>query len=207
MQHPAQLSYHTFGFRPILWQKSVLKKRIGCRLRRCANLTVPTLYSNVQPFPQKKIEVLWPLLTSAALCISIRAYLRLRLSQISPGKNADLHPMYLPHLPPKIPGSGRALFCFANSPTLNGLLCGFCSSGQDFAASFLQIPTHDGHPCYWLILLAAKRIADLHRRVCAHAGRTNTSAAPKLIGAALNVACRLKFMSLEIHFKPSCRLK
>jgi len=80
--------------------------------------------------------------------------------------------MYLPHLPPKIPGSGRALFCFANSPTLNGLLCDFCSSGQDFAASFLQIPTHDGHPCYWLILLAAKRIADLHRRVCAHAGRT-----------------------------------
>jgi len=131
-------------------------------------------YSNVQPFPQKKnSKVLWPLLTSAALCLSIRAYLRLRLAQISPGKNADLHPMHPPHLPPSVPGSGRASFCLANSPTLDGLLCDFCSSGQDFAASFLQIPPHDGHPCSWLILLAAKRIADFHRRVCAHAGRTS----------------------------------
>ena len=75
----------------------------------------------------KKIEVLWLLLTSAAICISIRAYLRLRLSQISPGKNTDLHPMYLPHLPPKDPGSGWALFCFANSPSLSGLDMRFLS--------------------------------------------------------------------------------
>ena len=27
------------------------------------------------------------------------------------------------------------------------LICGFCSSMQDFAYSFLQIPPHDGHPC------------------------------------------------------------
>ena len=27
------------------------------------------------------------------------------------------------------------------------LLCDFCSSGQCFAFSFLQIPPHDGHPC------------------------------------------------------------
>ena len=27
------------------------------------------------------------------------------------------------------------------------LLCGFCSSGQCFAFSFLQIPPRDGHPC------------------------------------------------------------
>lgn len=173
MQHSAQLSCLTFGFRPIFQQEPASKKkRVGCRLSLRANLTVPTLFSNVRPFPEKKIQVLWPLLTSAALCISIRAYLRLRLSQISPGKNTDLHPMYLPHLPPEIPGSGWASFCYANSPTSNGLLCDFCPSGQDFAASFLQIPPHGGHPCSWLILLAAKRIADLHRRVCAHAGHT-----------------------------------
>jgi hypothetical protein len=98
---------------------------------------------------------------------------RLWLSQISPGKNADLHPMYLPHLPPCAPDSGGASFCLANSPAQNGLICGFCSSGQDFAAGFLQIPPHDGHPCLGLTLLAVKRVADLHRRVSAHAGRTN----------------------------------
>ena len=27
------------------------------------------------------------------------------------------------------------------------LVCDFCSSGQCFAFSFLQIPPHDGHPC------------------------------------------------------------
>ena len=97
---------------------------------------------------------------------------RFRPTQISPGKNADLHPMSLPHLPPCAPGSGRVLFCHANSPTHHGLICDFCSSGRDFAAGFLQIPPHDGHPCLGLILLAAKRIADFHRRVCAHAGRT-----------------------------------
>jgi hypothetical protein len=100
---------------------------------------------------------------------------RFRLTQISPGKNADLHPMYLPHLPQCAPGSGRVSFCFANSPAHHGLICGFCSSGRDFAAGFLQIPPHDGHPCLGLILLAAKRIADSHRRVCARAGRTNKS--------------------------------
>lgn len=103
---------------------------------------------------------------------------RFRLSQISPGKNADLHPMYLPHLPPCAPGSGRVLFRLANSPTHHGLICDFCSSGRDFAADFLQIPPHDGHPCLWLILLAAKRIADFHRPVCAHAGRTKIKKAP-----------------------------
>ena len=28
-----------------------------------------------------------------------------------------------------------------------GLVCGSCSSDQEFAYSFLQIPPHDGHPC------------------------------------------------------------
>ncbi len=77
-----------------------------------------------------------------------------------------------PHLPPCTPGSGRASFCHANSPVHHGLICGFCSSGQGFADGFLQIPPRDGHPCRWLTLLAAKRVADLHRPVCARAGRT-----------------------------------
>ena len=119
--------------------------------------------------------VWFPTMTSADLCrpcFGTRSYPRLRPSQISPGKNNNLLPMYPPHLPPCAPGSGRASFCLANSPALHGLICGFCSSGRDFAASFLQIPTHVGHPCFWLTLLAAKRVADLNRRVVAHAGRT-----------------------------------
>jgi len=35
----------------------------------------------------------------------------------------------------------------AFSPEWDCLLCGFCSSGQDFAFGFLQIPPHGGHPC------------------------------------------------------------
>jgi hypothetical protein len=82
-------------------------------------------------------------------------------------------PMYLPHLPPCAPGSGWASFCFANSPAHNGLVCDFCSSSKGFAAGFLQIiPPLDGHPCLRLTLLAAKRVADFNRQVCAHAGRT-----------------------------------
>ena len=124
------------------------------------------------PSLKKNSEVLWPLLTSAALCLGTRAYLHLQLSQISPGKNANLHPIYPPHLPSCAPGSGRASFCYANSPAQNGLICDFCSSGQGFAAGFLQIPPRSGHPCLGLTLLAAKRVADFHRRVSARAGRT-----------------------------------
>mgnify|MGYP007126306988 FL=1 len=153
------------------------KTRVGCFLNLRVNLTVQTLYANVQPFPQINFEALWPLLTSAALCLGTCAYLRLRLSQLSPGKNANLHPMHPPHLPPCAQGSGRVSFCCANSPAHSGLVCGFCSSGRDFAAGFLQIPPRDGHPCLWLTLLAVKRVADFHRQVCAHAGRTKSGTA------------------------------
>ena len=104
-------------------------------------------------------------------------------------QNANLHPMHPPHLPQCVPDSNRALFCLANSPAHSGLVCGFCSSGRDFAAGFLQIPPRDGHPCLWLILLAAKRIADFHHRVSAHAGRTKTK--------AHNLLCGLSFSAKE----------
>ena len=49
-----------------------------------------------------------------------------------------------------------------------------CSSGQMFAAGFLQIPPHDGHPCLGLYytLPAIGRVTDLHRLENVHAGRT-----------------------------------
>jgi hypothetical protein len=53
-------------------------------------------------------------------------------------------------------------------------LCGFCSSGQDFASSFLQIPPRDGHLCFQLTVPTAKPVTDLHRQVIVHAGHTDT---------------------------------
>ena len=43
---------------------------------------------------------------------------------------------------------GFALFCKLTH-TLS-LVCGSCSSAQDFASGFLQIPPHGGHPCLQL---------------------------------------------------------
>src|SRR5690606_2743697 len=41
-------------------------------------------------------------------------------------------------------------------------------------SGFLQIPPRDGHPCLWLTVPTAKPVADFHRLVIAHAGRTTT---------------------------------
>ena len=103
--------------------------------------------------------------------------------QTSPGKGSDnLHPIQPPHLHCKVRAvrSGSVLFlpdiwtsfCLANSSALQCLICDFCSSARDFASGFLQIPPRDGHPCLWLTLPAAIRVADFHRQVIAHAGRT-----------------------------------
>jgi len=63
------------------------------------------------------------------------------------GKTHDLHPIYPPHLLPHLPDGYRALSLYALSPKCGCLICGFCSSGRDFAYSFLQIPGRPGHPC------------------------------------------------------------
>jgi len=45
---------------------------------------------------------------------------------------------------------------------LYGLICNSYSSGRGFAADFLQIPPHDGHPCLKLMVATANPIADFH---------------------------------------------
>ncbi|MBO7103824.1 MAG: hypothetical protein J6W02_09095 [Bacteroidaceae bacterium] len=35
-------------------------------------------------------------------------------------------------------------------PLPKALVSSFCTSGQMFAYGFLQIPPHDGHPCFRL---------------------------------------------------------
>lgn len=46
-----------------------------------------------------------------------------------------------------LPDDYWALKILAFSPEWHCLVCGFCSSGRDFACGFLQIPPRDGHPC------------------------------------------------------------
>lgn len=48
---------------------------------------------------------------------------------------------------PTLPDDYRALKISAFSPGWDCLVCGFCSSGREFACSFLQIPPRGGHPC------------------------------------------------------------
>ena len=60
--------------------------------------------------------------------------------QTSQGKTRDFRPICPPHLLPSGPGDYRASDLFASSPTDGCLICGSCSSGRDFAFSFLQTP-------------------------------------------------------------------
>ena len=76
--------------------------------------------------------------------------------ETSPVKNDNFHPIYLLHLPWWIRTvSDFVLFGKLIHPTL-GLICSFYSSGQEFAAGFLQIPPCDGHPCLKLTLPTVK---------------------------------------------------
>jgi len=44
---------------------------------------------------------------------------------------------------------------------------------RDFAAGFLQIPPHGGHPCLELTVPTTKPVRDFHPIAIAHVGRTN----------------------------------
>ena len=47
-------------------------------------------------------------------------------------------------------------------------------------SDFLQIPSHDGHPCLWLTVPTAKSVADFHHQVITHAERTIKTEAASL---------------------------
>ena len=107
--------------------------------------------------------------------------LLLRTCETSPGKNNDLRLIYLPHLRRKV----RAVSDFVLSgklvrltlPSMRFLFVRprLCPQRyfQTSESGFLQIPPHNGHPCLWLTVPTAKSVADFHRQVVAHAGRTS----------------------------------
>ena len=99
----------------------------------------------VQPFPKlsrKKNSG-----TMASADFSWQALLR--ASEVHPPHVHETSP-YLLDLLRAFPYSYRTLICVVISSMPTSLISSFCSSGQMFAAGFLQIPTRDGHPCPWL---------------------------------------------------------
>ena len=92
--------------------------------------------------------------------------------ETSPGKNAVFLSMCLPHLLPAISSSYWTLSCTAPLSSLPAL-CDFCSSGQRFAYTFLQIPPHDGHPwCSAVSFPLLGRIRNFHPLATCAARRT-----------------------------------
>ncbi len=75
--------------------------------------------------------------------------------QISQGKTRDFPPTYPPHIRRLDPNDIGLQVYAPPRPSRRRLVCGSCSSGQEFAfvhapalvALTLQIPPHDGHPC------------------------------------------------------------
>ena len=64
---------------------------------------------------------------------------------------------------------------FGGDSTLIQLVCLICaswSSGQHFALGFLQIPSHDGHPCLQLMIPLIGLIGNFHPLEICHANRT-----------------------------------
>jgi len=67
--------------------------------------------------------------------------------QISQGKTRDFPPTYPPHIRRIGPDDIGLRVYSPSRPPRRRLVCGSCSSGQEFACRFLQIPSRDGHPC------------------------------------------------------------
>lgn len=67
--------------------------------------------------------------------------------QTSQGKTRDFPPTYPPHIRRSGPDDIGLRVYWPSCPPGRRLVCGSCSSGQEFAYHFLQIPPRGGHPC------------------------------------------------------------
>ena len=75
------------------------------------------------------------------------------------------------------------------------LISSFCTSGQMFAASFLQIPTLDGHPCSWLYTSryrACYGLAPLRECSCWANTKKSRPANADLLGAENETRARVR---------------
>ena len=121
--------------------------------------------------------VLWPLLTSCGSLL-LRIFFLPCVRKTSPGTHT-----FFPSLPAAFTVSDSVqLLGFILSWKLAlayGLICDFYSSGQRFAAAFLQILPHGRHP--WLKLYPSRCRADSGLspfRTCAHRAHTRNASHP-----------------------------
>ena len=153
-------------------------QRLGRELMTPAELAPSEIYLGltiVRPFPVF-FPVLWPLLTSCGSLL-LRIFLPC-VRKTSPGTHT-----FFPSLPAAFTVSDSVqLLGFILSWKLAlayGLICDFYSSGQRFAAAFLQILPHGRHP--WLKLYPSRCRADSGLspfRTCAHRAHTKNASEP-----------------------------
>ena len=109
-------------------------------------------FQRVQPFADWLSRLVWPLLTSAHHEGTNYKSLAPGFRPVREGRSPRvMRVTFIPYtrrIYTRIFLNGYwALKIFAFSPRCDCLVCDFCSSGQDFACSFLQIPGRPGHPC------------------------------------------------------------
>ena len=67
-------------------------------------------------------------------------------------------------------GNFWTLVYFATLSVFPSLICGSCPSGQRFAYSFFQIPSHGGHPCCsamcFVVAYAHSGLSPVRKRPC-----------------------------------------
>ena len=119
-----------------------------------SNQKIETAYRwQVQPFVGWLVRLLWHLLTSP--CSSGNVSVTVVLGAHHSGRQTWRPPRVLRATFTLMPAAYTAMPSvqisdFEDISLLirhDRLVCDFCSSGQRFACSFLQIPPHDGHPC------------------------------------------------------------
>ncbi len=127
------------GFRPLLPASGPLTRHL---LKAVGKAVRPP--STCSALRRPVTQLLWPLLTPAApsrrLATPVAHPSPGAGRQASQGKTRDLHPTYPPHLRPGPPGDIGLRVLRPPRPEPGRLLCGSCSSGRDFAYSFLRTP-------------------------------------------------------------------
>ena len=109
--------------------------------------------------------------------------------------------MYLPHLL-VLPATFWTSVPFATLSVFPSLICGSCPSGQRFAYSFFQIPSHGGHPCCsamcFVVAYAHLGLSPIRKRPC-WANKTGASPQRKTLLPVYQIT--------NIIMKAVCRCK
>lgn len=115
--------------------------------------------------------------------------------------------MYLPHLL-VLPATFWTSVPFATLSVFPSLICGSCPSGQRFAYSFFQIPSHGGHPCCsamcFVVAYAHLGLSPIRKRPC-WANKTGNIQASARHSRSVKYGCGLLIrVSIQHSFLSCC---